>query len=608
MRGERAAVKTALQPAAERARERGVRLPAELVLDRYRLCERLGSGGFGTVYRGHDERLDREVAVKRIPRTRRGDCADRANEDGRRAAREALAAARLGHPSIVALYEAGADDDAYYIVSELVHGCTLAELYGSGILPDARVVAIAAELAGALAHAHARGIVHRDVKPQNVIVPGATADADPHEDPASHRGDARATVKLTDFGIARIAGSAPLTHTGDIVGTLAYMAPEQAEGRPAGPAADLYSLALVVYEGLAGANPVRGDSPAETARRLGRPIPSLQRARRDLPPALCAAIDRALCADPQRRGSLVELRDALLDASTEVAADTVRPRPQGRRRDPERAPAPAPRERLAAAAGAALLGVSILAWAGPQLSVPAWWGLLAGAAVALAPRAGWLASAAAAVTWLLSAGEPGTALLLALALLPVPLLLPRAPALWSLPLLAPALGAITCALAFPAVAGLLRGAWRRAAVAALGIWWLLLAEPLLGRRLLLGVAAGTRDRAAWRGSATDFVGHALVPLVRGAAPSVAVAWALAALILPWIVRGRSPSLDAFAAAVWAAGAAAATVALVTSLARHRAPIDPLWLAPGGLAAVVVIVLACALRGRLGRAEGAAHPL
>src|SRR4051794_15104178 len=200
-------------------------LPA-LVLDRYRLVRRLGSGGFGTVWLAHDEHLGRPVAVKRVP-TADADQAERAR-------REALAAARLSHPGIVALYESGADEGACYLVSELVRGSTLGDLEAEGALSDLDVVEIGVALCDALSHAHARGVVHRDVKPGNVIVPEAPEDGG-------------AAAKLTDFGIARVVGDDALTRTGDVLGTLAYMAPEQAEGRSVSKRSDLYSLGLVLY-------------------------------------------------------------------------------------------------------------------------------------------------------------------------------------------------------------------------------------------------------------------------------------------------------------------------------------------------------------------------
>ncbi len=270
--------------------------PQRWVLDRYRLVRRLGAGGFGVVWLAHDEHLDRAVAVKRVAIV---------DDDPARAEREALASARLQHPGIVALYESGRDDEAVYLVSELVRGRTFAQLTADGELSDRDVLAIGMALCDALAHAHKRGVVHRDVKPSNVLVPDM-----PH--------DGAGVAKLTDFGVARMLGDDALTRTGDVVGTLAYMAPEQAEGRPATEASDLYSLALVLYEGLAGDNPVRGRGMASTARRLGARMPSLQRLRRDLPPDLCRALDTALLPRPEQRGDLRRLRTALTHALDEV--------------------------------------------------------------------------------------------------------------------------------------------------------------------------------------------------------------------------------------------------------------------------------------------------
>ena len=138
-----------------------------------------------------------------------------------------MAAARLGHPAIVALYEAGRDEDGWVLVSELVRGRTLAQLEHDGALSDRDVLRIGATLCDALAHAHARGVVHRDVKPSNVICPEVSDDG--------------AAAKLTDFGIARLADDDSVTRTGDVVGTLAYMAPEQARGEHVTAAADTYA-------------------------------------------------------------------------------------------------------------------------------------------------------------------------------------------------------------------------------------------------------------------------------------------------------------------------------------------------------------------------------
>src|SRR5436190_2661709 len=243
----------------------------ELVMGRFRVLERIGSGGMGTVYRAFDERLQRDVAVKEI-----------AGGDAARVLREAQAAARLNHPGIVTLYELGSQDERALLVSELIQGETLAELARLGDLTDREVAEFGADICAALDHAHQRGVVHRDVKPHNLIV----------------RPDdgAGARAKLMDFGIASVSGAPTLTATGEVVGTLAYMAPEQAEGGVVGEAADVYSLALTLYECWAGRNPVTRRTPAETALAIGRPLPSLREHRPDLPDRLTACI--AACLEP----------------------------------------------------------------------------------------------------------------------------------------------------------------------------------------------------------------------------------------------------------------------------------------------------------------------
>ena len=265
------------------------------MLGRYRLRRRLGTGGFATVWLAHDERLDREVAVKILPRER---------VVGGRFEREARAAARLAHPGIVTLYEAAVDDEGAYLVSELVRGTTLDALLADGRLSDRDLVQIGIALCDALAHAHAHGVVHRDVKPSNVLVP-------------DHPTTPSQLARLTDFGVARVHGGDSLTRTGDVIGTAAYMAPEQAQGLPAGASADLFSLALVLYEALSGVNPIRC-GPRRAARRAGTHLPPLRRQRRDLPRELGRAIDLALRPRPGERGTLDELRAALVAAVGEV--------------------------------------------------------------------------------------------------------------------------------------------------------------------------------------------------------------------------------------------------------------------------------------------------
>ncbi len=279
---------------------------APLVLGRYRLHRRLGSGGFGTVWAARDEHLERDVAVKILPLER---------VVGGRFEREARAAARLSHPGIVTLYEAAADGEGAYLVSELVRGSTLQRLLEAGRLSDRTILGIGAELCDALAHAHAHDIVHRDVKPSNILIPTKSQ-----------------APKLTDFGVARVLGGDSLTRTGEMVGTMAYMAPEQAEGREAGPAADLYSLALVLYEALTGVNPVPSVPPGHRARRLSLHLPPLRRQRRELPRELGAAVDLALRPRARERGTLEELRGSLVLCIARVAdlpGVVAPPRPVG---------------------------------------------------------------------------------------------------------------------------------------------------------------------------------------------------------------------------------------------------------------------------------------
>jgi eukaryotic-like serine/threonine-protein kinase len=262
-------------------------LVGSLVLNRFLIERRIGSGGFGTVYEAWDGRLERPVAVKAI------ESSDSPGSD--RVMREAQAAARLNHPGIVTLYEMGEEDGNALLVTELVDGSTLAELNRDGTLSDREVGEIGADLCEALDHAHTRAVVHRDIKPQNVLV---TEEGEPH-------------AKLMDFGVARLTDAAALTAPGDVVGTLAYMAPEQAEGRTAGPEADVYALGLMLYESWSGEHPTRRSTPAATARAIGARMRPLRRLRPDLPRELCETVDACLHTRPDRRPSLEELGGAI---------------------------------------------------------------------------------------------------------------------------------------------------------------------------------------------------------------------------------------------------------------------------------------------------------
>jgi eukaryotic-like serine/threonine-protein kinase len=542
-----------------------------LAMGRYRLGARLGAGGFGTVYAARDERLGRPVAVKAIPAG--GPAPERAQ-------REARAVARLDHDAIVALFDAGEEDGCRYLVSELVEGRTLAQLETAGELSDRDVLRIGLALADALDHAHERGVIHRDVKPQNVIVP---------DGPSSRR----SAAKLTDFGVAHLAGEEALTLTGDVVGTLAYMAPEQAAGRPVDERADLYSLGLVLYEALAGANPVKAGSPTATARRIGTMLPPLARARADLPEELCAALDRAILPDPEQRGELDDLFDALADALPDVSDDggLIAPHPLERR-----IPAlpPAVGRLVAPAAAGALVWAALTGLTPEPAFAPPIAAAAAVALVALLPRAGWLL-AAAATTVLLALGpapRPGAALLLAALAIAPPLLLRADGRSWSLPAAAPALGLLGLAGAYPALAGRAPRWSARAALGALGAWWLVLAEPLLERTLAFGPAPGTPARASFDGAPGITAGDVIAKACSSGALLLALVWGAAALLLPWLVRGRSLQSDVVRATAWAAGLAAATATLGESLGDRVGQAAAHGLVPGAVAAAgLALVLA-----------------
>ncbi len=594
-----------------------------LVLRRYRLGRRLGAGGFGAVHEAHDERLDRRVAIKVIP-------ADGAAPE--RGRREAMAAARLEHPGIVALFDAGEDADARYLVSELVEGSTLAALEASGELTDRDVLRIGLSLCDALSHAHARGVVHRDVKPQNVIVP---------DRPRTWRGAA----KLTDFGVAMLAGDESITRTGDVVGTLAYMAPEQAKGKPVDARADVYALALVLYEALAGANPVRGATPAETAKRIGAPVPPLGKKRRDLPPELVATIDRALKVNPALRPTLGEvgdaLEDALLDVPEEDGRTLVRRHPVEREPLLASVPAGAPRVAHGLAVAALVAGVGWLgsvgsgfSWGAGGAGVWPWLGaaLGVGLVAVLLPRAGWLLGVAVLALGLVvapglgagpapsgpgaaTAGDvaaAGTAMAVLLACLPVPVLLLRRPRAWTVPLAAPLLGAIGLAGAYPALALRARTAWTRAALGALGAWWLLLATPLAGRALLLGDprpdSAAAHGGATLLGPGADRAREAVTPVLdavaaatTGGTLALVALWAVAAVVLPWLVRGWSLATDAVAATAWSAALAAGTGELARALGT---PVPRGLVAGAVVAGLVAVALGAAGLGATLRSSDA----
>jgi eukaryotic-like serine/threonine-protein kinase len=584
---------------------------APLVLERYRLHRRLGAGAFGTVWMARDERLDRDVAVKILARER---------IVGGRFEREARAAARLAHPGIVTLYEAAVDDEGAYLVSELVVGATLDTLLLAGRLSDRDVVAIGIALCDALVHAHAQGVVHRDVKPSNVLVPDAPASAPQ-------------LAKLTDFGVARVIGGDTLTITGDVLGTLAYMAPEQAEGLEVGAPADLYSLALVIYEALTGVNPVRTGTAARGARRLGAHLPPLRRQRRDLPRELGQGIDHALRPRPRERGTIADLRRALETVHDHVGdepgvvtglltisdtrgpagpesepalpgspstPDQPRPAPQWRppvSAEPSAEAEPAelrkdvwPARGLAAAGAAALTAWLLANLLVPAPLPPAAAAMIAGSATLLLPRLGWVVLTVGLCAAAAAQGHSGAALVILIAaLLPI-VLLPAKPTAWSLAAGAPALGLVGLAGAWPALAARAATSWRRAALGAIGWVWLLLAGSISGKTLYLPHIPGAPPAGVWIGSLDQTVHHLLAAFISTGVLAPAAVWALAAVALPWLVGGRSAALDVIRVVVWAALVASATSVAV--IAVHGS--DRVGAAPSAtLGAVVAAAVALA---------------
>jgi len=582
-----------------------------LVLGRYRLHRRLGAGGFATVWLARDQRLDRDVAVKILPRER---------IVSGRFEREARAAARLAHPAIVTLYEAAVDQDGAYLVCELVQGATLHQLLAAGRLSDRDILMIGIVICDALVHAHGHGIVHRDVKPSNVLVPARAGVA------------SGPVAKLTDFGVAHIIGGDSLTRTGDVIGTAAYMAPEQAEGRPVGAAADLYSLALVLYEALTGTNPVASDAAGQRARRLGAYLPPLRRQRRDLPRELGHGIDLALRPRARERGSLEELRDALSlslekvgdrpgvitgpwrrrtndgadhelggaiheigDAEQDIGraapelpvlgAPDVAGRPPATRVTPTPSASHRWPARALAAAGAATFSAWLVAQVlAPVALAPVAAALLGALLVVALPRTGWLALSLTAAGSLVLAHRPGGALVLLLgALLPV-LLLPGYPAGWPLAAGAPVLGVIGVAGAWPALAARAGSAWRRAALAVTGWVWLLLAACMAGTDLYSRRPGGTPVPSAWMPSLSQATHRVLTPLLDAGVLAIAPVWAAGAVVLPWIIRGRSTPAAVLRVAVWAVALAVSTTVILASAGGHG-------LARGDLAALGAVVSA-----------------
>jgi hypothetical protein len=344
----------------------------ELVLGRYRPLRPLGSGGSGSVWLALDERNGLDVALKIIPRE---------GKAAARAEREALAARRLRHDRCVRAYDVGHDASHVYIAYEYVPGRTFREALRAGALSSPDAVEVAAQVLEALAHAHRTGIVHRDVKPSNILL----EDRD------------EIAVRLLDFGLAQFDGADTLTAVGDVPGTLAYIAPERLAGADATPESDVWSVGVLLWEALAGRHPFWGLPLQEVARAIQVGAPSLAAERTRAPRRLVAAVDSALAADPEER-----------PRASALAADlrsSLRSAPARERRTPRARQAPAVDAPITILARRfAPIGLAIVASALGATLLPFWPVALvvaiafgAGLAAWLDPRLGLLVALAAPV-------------------------------------------------------------------------------------------------------------------------------------------------------------------------------------------------------------------
>jgi eukaryotic-like serine/threonine-protein kinase len=513
-----------------------------LMLGRYRPLRPLGSGGSGSVWLARDEQTGLDVALKIVPRE---------GKAAARAEREAQAASQLRHPSCLRAYAFARDPRHVYIAYEFVPGRTFREALRAGELDDRAAIEACAQICDGLAHAHRAGILHRDVKPSNVLL----ADGD------------RVSVRILDFGLARMAEAETLTAQGDVPGTLAYIAPERLAGEDATGAADVWAVGVMLWEALSGRHPFWQSSMLETARAIETGAPSLTALRPDLPKALLQLVDRSLSLAPGRRPSAQELAEQLRGAA--APRRTKRPRSGG-----FAVPAEVGR------AGAAVLAAGFAGYTATALPFfPHGWplGIAAGAAAltALRERLG-LAVALAVPVLPLGNVSVGLALVyaaLAAAWLALSWREPRRGLLFAVgTLLAPfaALGLV------PLVVSSLRSAPRRAAHAAAAVLAAALVAglrgvplPLSGEPAPLGVGvAGAGDPLAVVGSLARAAGaHPALLVEAGVFAALAVA-------LPFArAYGR-----------WGAAAFGAATVLLTVPFVPSAAIVPLVLAAWGSAA------------------------
>ncbi|MDX6539384.1 MAG: eukaryotic-like serine/threonine-protein kinase [Gaiellales bacterium] len=539
---------------AEAARQPGPALfPSGVVCDRFRIDGVLGVGGTGTVFRALDLEREEIVALKAIPH----DATLR-----QRARREASVAAKLRHPNVVRLRSVHEDGQYVYIASDIVEGMDLAGALRQGQLADPALLRVTAAVCAGLSHAHEHGVVHRDVKPANVLL------------------GRDGSVRVLDFGIASL-DEPDATVDDRMLGTLSYMAPETCLGGRPTPATDVWAVGVMVYEALTGANPFRARTPDELRQRHKHPPRSLADLRPDLPRALSGACARALASHPRRRPSAAALARVLSAAADAIERPGERPPragggPRGPRPGSGRPSRPSVRLLPALPSVPALPAVSL-----PRLEfdLPGWSGALARCGVAapsaavlrvtrLAAGSACAAIAIAAVLGRFPFWPPGLVLPLACAGAALALASPWLAGVFALAVCVPALGDVSSGLAW--CAALAGAAWLLACVRAGRRALLPTVAPLLAAVLLwplyvlaagtlrtapgraLAGAAGPCAIALWTavplasgfaGSAdAGFVGRSVLHGVGAPLLLQSAAWSLAAVALPHVLRASRRGL------------------------------------------------------------------
>jgi hypothetical protein len=525
-----------------------------LVLERYRPLKPLGRGGSGSVWLAYDERTGLEVALKIVPRE---------GKRAARASREMEAASRLRHERCVRAYDFAEDAGHVYIAYEYVRGRTLRETLRDDDVGDAAAVEIAAQVLDGLAHAHRRGIVHRDVKPSNVLVEDGEA----------------LSVRVLDFGLAQFDEADTLTAVGDVPGTLAYISPERLSGEDATEGSDVWAVGVILWEALAGSHPFWGVPLPQVASTIAGGAPPLSARRPELPRRLLAAVDSALAVEPGRRPPAARLAAELREAY--VAAPSSRRR-EPRHKAPRRSRSDArPRQALPVtplvrrlpsaglAAVATIVGGSVLPFWPPVLL--ALLALAAGLTTLRLPRLG-LALALAAPLFPLGNVAQGAAVVygvLAVAWLAVAWRDPRTGlAFCAGPLLA-ALGLLAL---LPLAVQPVASAWRRCLNAGVGVLAAAAVAGLGGRPLPLADVVVSDLGVAGTERPTDVLNA--IGTVLGNDPAIAttaLALGIVALVLPravsrgpWGIAGLG-ALQLALVLVWAPSIPAAGFVLGTWL-------------------------------------------